>query len=121
MALQLASYRFSENDAGAEVCLLVQNGIVQSGQTFRAGYGSIGVTASESFMFNSSYSMYSNSHLARDIKLEFRPLNFCITLTDSTCSSATSPHLSYLNLNYLLHIHTHQQCHNSGFHRLQSP
>ena len=50
MALQLDSYRFSENDIGAEVCLLVQAGIVQSGQTFRAGYGSFGVTASKSIV-----------------------------------------------------------------------
>ena len=50
MALQLDSYRFSENDLGAEVCLLVQSGVVQIGQTFRAGYGSFGVSASESIV-----------------------------------------------------------------------
>ena len=61
VALQLDSYTFSENDAGAEVCLLVQSGTVQPGQTFTAGYGSFGISASESCI-------YSISHLKLELK-----------------------------------------------------
>ena len=50
VALQLPEYVFSENDAGAEVCLLVINGTVQSGQSFNAGYGSFSGSASESWI-----------------------------------------------------------------------
>lgn len=47
MELQQTSYTFSEDDAGAEVCLLA-SGFVQTGQTFRIGYLTLGGTASES-------------------------------------------------------------------------
>ena len=50
VALELPEYIFSENDAGAEVCLLVMSGTVQPGQSFRAGYGSFSGTASESWI-----------------------------------------------------------------------
>jgi hypothetical protein len=52
VAVQQEFYISSENNAGAEVCIEVQSGIVQNGQTFRAGYGSFGDTASGSCGYN---------------------------------------------------------------------
>lgn len=47
VALQQASYTFSESDSGAEICIEVRDGFVQAGQTFTVGYGSFGITASK--------------------------------------------------------------------------
>ena len=79
VALQLESYTFSENDAGAEVCILVQSGSVQSGQTFTAGYGSFGITASE--LMHASYllGVKINYYLR-----EFLCHNFAFQSTHST-------------------------------------
>lgn len=47
VALQEAAYTFSEGDSSTEVCIEVESGTISAGQTFTAGYGSFGNTASE--------------------------------------------------------------------------
>ena len=47
VGLQQLSYTFSESDSGAEICIQVQAGVVQPGQSFTVGYGSSGTTASK--------------------------------------------------------------------------